>query len=80
MLIVGLILAVFCYVTLYLMWVVLSPHVDPAVSALTIVRDMLFSLPSPAPLAILKWAIILMALYLIADTLLASLRLKRKSH
>jgi hypothetical protein len=80
MLIVGLILAVFCYVTLYLVWIVLSPHVDPAVTTLTILRDMIFSLPAPAPLAILKWAIILMAVYLFADTLLASTRLKRKSH
>jgi hypothetical protein len=80
MLIVALILAVFCYITLYLVWIVLSPHVNPTATTLTIVRDMLFSLPSPAPLAILKWAIILIAFYLIADALLAPTRWKRRAN
>ena len=79
MLIIALIFAVLFYITLYVVYVALSPHVHPSSTVFTVLRDLLFSLPTLTPLAILKWAIIIMAFYLIADTLLASTRWKRKT-
>jgi hypothetical protein len=79
MLIIALIFAVLFYITLYLVWIVMSPHVNPSSTVFTVLRDLLFSLPALAPLALLKWAIIIMTFYLIADTLLSSTRWKRKS-
>ena len=78
MLIIALILAALLYVVLYFVWTATASHLQAPSSTLMMLRDLIFSMPPLVPLAILKWAIIIMALYLIADALISPLKRKRR--
>jgi TRAP-type C4-dicarboxylate transport system permease small subunit len=74
MLVVALVIVVFIYIGLIYLWTVAQPQMNAATPALETLRQTVLGVPHETALAILKWAIILMAFYLITDALVSALR------
>ncbi|HEX8235127.1 MAG TPA: hypothetical protein VF600_04160 [Abditibacteriaceae bacterium] len=74
MLFVALIVVFFIYIALVYLWTAAQPQINSATPALETLRQTFLGLPHETALAILKWALILMAFYLITDALLSALR------
>jgi len=79
MLVIALIAAFLVYIGLIYVWTIAQPQIDSAAAPLETLRQTFLGLPHDTALAILKWAIILMAFYLITDALISALRRNPKS-
>ena len=69
MLFIAFLAAVCLYVVLGYLWVAAQPRFNAATPVLDTVRHLILDLPQTTPLALLKLGLLLMAFYLIADSL-----------
>ncbi len=69
MLFIAFLAAVCLYVVLGYLWVAAQPQFNKATPVLETVRHLILDLPQTTPLALLKLGLLLMAFYLIADSL-----------
>jgi TRAP-type C4-dicarboxylate transport system permease small subunit len=74
MLFVALVVVFFIYMALVFLWTAAQPQINAATPALETLRQTFLGLPHDTTLAILKWALILIAFYLITDALVSTLR------
>ena len=79
MVFVALIVVFFIYVALVYLWTAAQPQINSATPALEALRHTFLGLPQDTALAILKWALILVAFYVITDALLSALRRNPRS-
>lgn len=80
MLFIALIGAILLYVVLGYVWQAAQPGLNASTPALETLRGHILGLPQDTVLAILKWGIIILGVYLVADALIASSsRLKRRN-
>ncbi len=79
MVFIALIVVFFIYVALVYLWTAAQPQINSATPALETLRHTFLGLPQETALAILKWALILVAFYVITDALLSALRRNPRS-
>jgi TRAP-type C4-dicarboxylate transport system permease small subunit len=81
MLFIAFLAAVCLYVVLGYLWLAAQPHFNAATPVLETVRHLILDLPQATPLALLKLGLLLMAFYLIADSLFSySAKRRRSAH
>lgn len=80
MLYVALVIAIGFYGALYFLWSAMEPHLAQPTAGLLWLRTLVFHVPEPNTLVLLKELILLTVLYLTADFVVASVRrwLRRK--
>src|SRR4028119_2449542 len=79
MVFIALIVVFFIYVALVYLWTAAQPQINSATPALEALRHTFLGLPQETALAILKWALILVAFYVITDALMSALRRNPRS-
>ncbi len=80
MLFIALIAAILLYVVLGYVWQAAQPGLNASTPALETLRGHVLGLPQETALAILKWGIIILGVYLVADALIGSSKtLRRRS-
>ncbi|HEX8833334.1 MAG TPA: hypothetical protein VF719_04000 [Abditibacteriaceae bacterium] len=78
MLIVALVAAFLLYVGLFFFWQSAQPQLDTPPAFVETVRDLVFFMPESPPMALLKWGLIMLAFYLVADALISHLKRDRR--
>ena len=78
MLIIALLAAAALYLLLGFIYLTAKPYLRSSPAVLENLRQLILGLPQLEPLALLKWAIILVAFYLITDALRAAVRRRRR--
>jgi TRAP-type C4-dicarboxylate transport system permease small subunit len=79
MLFIALVVVFFIYIALVYLWTAAQPQINSATPVLETLRQTFLGVPHETALAILKWALILTAFYLITDALLSALRKNPRS-
>src|SRR4028119_1323631 len=79
MVFIALIVVFFIYIALVYLWTAAQPQINSATPALETLRQTFLGVPHETALAILKWALILVAFYLITDALVSALRRNPRS-
>ncbi len=74
MLYVALLIAIGFYGVLYFLWSAMEPHLSRPTASLAWLRALIFQVPDAGALLLLKELILLTALYLAADFIVASTR------
>jgi TRAP-type C4-dicarboxylate transport system permease small subunit len=74
MVFVALIVVFFIYIALVYLWTAAQPQINSATPVLETLRHTFLGVPQETALAILKWALILVAFYVITDALMSALR------
>ena len=74
MLYIALLIAIGFYGALYLLWNAMEPHLSRPAASLAWLRSLIFQVPDAGALLLLKEVILLTALYLAADFVIASTR------
>lgn len=78
MLFVVVLLAAVFYVALFTVWNTLGPQVENSVHVLASWRDIIFTVPDPGVLVVLKEMIIIATIYLVYDFVFAAVRRLRR--
>jgi hypothetical protein len=67
-------IAIAFYGVLYFMWSAMQPHLQQPASVLARLRDMMFVVPDPTAMVLLKELIVLAVAYLVFDFVLSAIK------